>query len=281
MAAFQEPVEAPFPYQLKDRLNDPEDRSAKYRVSNLVTRAVIGVIGFVLPFILIFWEGVVLDQGGVKVRGSLSAYYHTSARDIFVAALCIIGFFLMTYLSGERRTLGFWLSLVAGMAVLGVAFFPKTRPSLPPGAPECGTLPMPEGCSPIQQVLGEQLVAQIHFVCAAVFILILAAICFLVFAKGEEQRSKDPRWGTPPWMATVIRICGGVILLAVLWVAASQFLELTIGPLTPLYLAEVVSVWAFGVAWLLKARDLMQVIPILGRAAGRPPVENQQPAAAD
>jgi hypothetical protein len=280
MAAFQEPVEAPFPYQLKDRLNDPMDRSAKYRVSNLVTRAVIGVIGFVLPFIFIFWEAVIL-RGGVQVRGSLSAYYHTSARDIFVAALCIIGFFLMTYMSGERRTLGFWLSLVAGLAVLGVAFFPKMRPSLPPGAPECGILPMPEGCSPIQQVLGERPVATIHFVCAAVFILSLAAMCFLVFAKGEEERSKDPRWETPSWLATVVRICGGVILLAVLWVAASQFLELTIGPLTPLYLAEVVSVWAFGVAWLLKARDLKQVIPILGRAGERPPVDSRQPAATD
>jgi hypothetical protein len=28
-----------------------------------------------------------------------------------VAALCVIGFFLMTYMSGERRTVGFWLSL--------------------------------------------------------------------------------------------------------------------------------------------------------------------------
>jgi hypothetical protein len=280
MAAFKEPVEAPFPDQLKDRLNDPEDRSAKYRVSNLVSRAVVGVIGFVLPFIFIFWEAVIL-RGGVQVRGSLSAYYHTSARDIFVAALCVIGFFLMTYMSGERRTLGFWLSLVAGLAVLGVAFFPKMRPTLAPGAPECGILPMPEGCSPIQQVLGERLVAQIHFVSAAVFILSLAAMCFFVFAKGEEIRSKDPKWATPPWMATVIRICGGVILLAVLWVAASQFLELTIGPLTPLYLAEVVSVWAFGVAWLLKARDLKQVIPLLRRAGGRPAVESQQPAATD
>jgi hypothetical protein len=280
MAAFQEPVEVPFPYQLNDRLNDPGDRSAKYRVSNLVSRAVIGAIGFVLPFIFIFWEAVIL-KGGVQVRGSLSAYYHTSARDIFVAALCVIGFFLATYMSGERRTLGFWLSLVAGLAVLGVAFFPKMRPGLPTGAPECGIVPMPEGCSPIQQQLGERLVAQIHFVSAAVFILSLAAMCFFVFAKGEEERSKDPRWGTKPWMATVIRVCGGVILLAVLWVAASQFLELTIGPLTPLYLAEVTSVWAFGVAWLLKARDLKQVIPLLRRAGGRPAMENREPAATD
>jgi hypothetical protein len=278
MAVFQEPLRAPYPDQLRDP--DPEDRSAKYRVSNLVTRAVVGAIGFVLPFIFIFWEALIL-KGGVQVRGSLSAYYHTSARDIFVAALCVIGFFLMTYMSGERGTLGFWLSLVAGLAVLGVAFFPKMRPSLPPGAPECGISPMPEGCAPIQQLLGERLVAQVHFVSAAVFILSLAAMCFWVFAKGEEERIKDPNWATKPWMATVIRVCGGVIVLAVLWVAAGHFLELTIGPLTPLYLGEVVSVWAFGVAWLLKARDLRQAIPLLRRGGERPAVERQQPAAAD
>ncbi len=72
-----------------------------------------------------------------------------------------------------------------------------------------------------------------------------------------------------------------VIVAAVLWVAAGHFLELTIGPLTPLYLAEVVSVWAFGVAWLLKARDLKQTIPLLRRAGKRPAMKSQQLAATD
>jgi hypothetical protein len=87
-------------------------------------------------------------------------------RDVFVAGLCVIGFFLITYLSGETKTLDFRLSLLAGVAVLFVVFFPTKRPDLAPDAPLCGVRPMPQGCSPLQQQFGEQLVAGIHFAAA-------------------------------------------------------------------------------------------------------------------
>ena len=98
---------------------------------------------------------------GVHVRGSLSAYYHTSMRDIFVAGLCVTGFLLATYMSG-RSDQDPWYRLVAGVAVLGVVFFPTSRPHLLEDAPRCGITPMPEGCSPIHQQFGETLVAGIH-----------------------------------------------------------------------------------------------------------------------
>jgi hypothetical protein len=43
------------------------------------------------------------------------------------------------------------------------------------------------------------------------------------------------------------------------------------GPLTPLYVAEVASVWAFGLAWLLKARDLFKAL------VGKPPTPDAPP----
>jgi hypothetical protein len=49
-----------------------------------------------------------------------------------------------------------------------------------------------------------------------------------------------------------------VILGAVAWAIIGRFFKVTIWELTPLYLAEVISVWAFGVAWLLKARTLKE-----------------------
>jgi len=231
-----------------DNLADHTKQDVLYRLSNLLTRAIVGTIGILLPLIFIVGETFFL-RGGVHVRGSLSAYYHTSMRDIFVAGLCVTGFFLATYLSGEAKTLDFRLSLVAGLAVLGVVFFPTMRPHLLPGVPRCGTTPMPEGCSPIQQQLGERLVAGIHFSFAAVFILSLAWICF-VFAKREKEQRHDAR------MATIVRSCGWVILGAVAWAIVGGLLKITIWELTPLYLGEVISVWAFGAAWLLKARDL-------------------------
>jgi len=113
---------------------------------------------------------------------------------------------------------------------------------------------MPDGCSSIQQQLGERLVASVHSTFAATFILSLAAMCFFVFAEGEKDRSKRPE------MATIQQACGWVILGAVALVIVGGLLNVTIWELTPLYLGEVISVWAFGVAWLLKARDLWKAL---------------------
>src|ERR1700754_2952853 len=129
-------------------------------------------------------------------------------RDVFVAALCVVGFLLVTYLAGQRNTWDFWLSLVGGVALVGVVFFPTGRPGLLPGAPRCGTAPMPEGCVPIQQALGEGLAATIHFTFALIFIVSLAFIAF-VFAYREKTHRNNNR------MALVQRACGWVIIAAV------------------------------------------------------------------
>ena len=241
---FQRPIGPP------ENLANHKDPKVAYRVTVLWNRAIIGILGILLPLIFIIGEAYFL-RGGVHVRGSISAYYHSPMRDIFVAGLCVIGFFLATYLSGEGRSKDYWLSLVAGLAVLGVVFFPTTRPHLLPEAPRCGVTPMPDGCSPIQQQFGETTIAGIHFTFALIFILSLAAICF-VFASPDREVPE------PPTMQAILRTCGWVILGAVLWAIIGKFLKVTIWELTPLYVAEVISVWAFGVAWLLKARTLKE-----------------------
>ena len=115
MDYFRQPIKPP------DDLTDHNKPEVAYRVGILWNRAIIGVLGILLPLVFIIGEAYFL-KGGVHVRGSISAYYHSSMRDTFIAGLCIIGFFLATYLSGEGKTLDFALSLVAGLAVLGVAF---------------------------------------------------------------------------------------------------------------------------------------------------------------
>jgi hypothetical protein len=223
---------------------DPE----LYARSYLLIRMVVGIIGVLLPLALIVGEAYFL-RGDVHVRGSLSAYYHTSMRDLFVASLCVTGFLLATYMSGKSNP-EFWSSFVAGVAVIGVVFFPTQRPHLLEDAPRCGSTPMPEGCSPIQQRFGENAVAVIHFTCAAVFIMSLAWICLYIFAYREKKYKENGA------MAAIMYTCGWTIVAAVAWAILGGLLKVTIWELTPLYIAEVISVWAFGVAWLLKSRDL-------------------------
>jgi hypothetical protein len=244
-----------------DDMTDHSDPAVLYVLSYLLIRTMVGVIGIVLPFIFIIGE-VYFLRGGVHVRGSISAYYHTSMHDIFVAGLCVTGFLLATYMSGQAKTWDFWLSLVAGITVVGVVFFPTWRPGLPQGAPKCGTMPMPAGCSSIQQQFGEALVARIHSSCAAVFILSLAAISFL-FAYRENKYTHNAA------MARFQKLCGWAIIVAVVWVIVGGLLKITLWELTPLYLGEVISVWAFGASWFLKGKDLRGVLSI--KWAQRPP----------
>jgi hypothetical protein len=235
-------------FQRPQDMTDRSNPAVLYVLSYLLIRTIVGVIGIVLPIVLIIGESFFL-RGGVHVRGSLSAYYHTSMRDFFVASLCVTGFLLATYMSGLTRTWDFWLSLVAGVAVLGVVFLPTSRPGLAHGAARCGTTPEPPGCAAVQQQFGETRVAAIHFTCAIVFILSLAAIAFL-FAYREKCYENNAV------MAAIQKLCGWVIIVAVLGVIVGGIFKVRLGELTPLYLGEVVSVWAFGVSWLLKGYDL-------------------------
>jgi len=238
-------------FERPDDLSDSEDPRVLYARSYLLTRMVIGGIGVLLPTLLFMTDGLFL-RGALSVRGSLSAYYHTSARDLFVAALCITGVMLLTYMAGQASTWDFWLSSTAGLAVLGVAFLPTKRPNLGATAPLCGPDPIavPPGCTQLQQALGETTVATIHYISAGIFIMSLAAICFL-FAHREQIHTE--RTGR----ARLHRICGVLILAAVAWVGLGRAINVDIFSFTPLYVGEVVSVYAFGLSWFVKALDLL------------------------
>jgi hypothetical protein len=231
-------------------------RDAAYTRSYRSMRLVVGALGIGLPIFLIIGEAAFL-RGSVLVRGSLSAYYHSPMQDVFVAGLCVIGFLLVTYMAGEYKTIDFWASLIAGVAVIGVVFFPTTRSGLPPHAPLCGSTPEPPGCSPVEQTLGEHQTAVIHGICAIVFIFFLAVMSFL-FAVSEilpaEERNRNQVLGgrkpgpfRKPGRFWIHLTCTLIILAAGAW----AFWGAGIWQLTRLYIGEVASVWAFGLSWIV------------------------------
>jgi hypothetical protein len=224
------------------------DPAALYVRSYLNLRTGVGILGIALPIVFIIGEAAFL-RGGVHFRGSISGYYHSSMHDVFVAGLSVIGFLLLMYMTAQPRTWDYWLSTIAGATLVGVAFFPTMRPGLKDGAPLCGVEPEPAGCFPIQQALGERVVAVVHFASAAIFISCLAAIAFL-FAYREKKYEGDRR------MEVVQKICGWAIIVAVVFVIIGALTRISLGELTPLYIGEVVAIWAFGISWLLKGRNL-------------------------
>lgn len=220
-------------------------RDESYTHSYRIIRLVVGFLGLALPILFIIEEAVFL-KGGVHVRGSLSAYYHSPTQDFFVGGLCIIGLMLATYMAGEPKSWDFWVSLLAGIAVLGVVFFPTSRPHYLAISGTCGSRHA-ISCSVIESTLGEHQTAVIHAACATVFIVCLAIMSFL-FAISEvlpdQSKARIFRMPILFWAHSGLAI---VILAAGAW----AFWGAQLGQLTPLYIGEVASVWAFGVSWLL------------------------------
>ncbi len=228
-------------------------RDDAYTHSYRIIRLVVGFLGILLPVIFIIGEAVFL-KGGVQVRGSLSAYYHSPMQDAFVGGLCVIGLMLATYMAGEPKSWDFWASLLAGIAVLGVVFFPTSRPPEQASSGPCGS-PKAIGCSSVESILGEHQTALIHAGCAVAFIICLAIMSFL-FALAEVVTDND----RPTSLGQ--RIQGGFrnpalfwahsgLALVILAAGAWAFWGAQLGNLKPLYIGEVGAVWAFGISWLL------------------------------
>ena len=74
--------------------------TARYIRSYLIMRALVGALGIALPFALVLIDGWGFD-GHPFPRTSLSAYYYSGTRELFVGALCAIGVFLITYKVAE------------------------------------------------------------------------------------------------------------------------------------------------------------------------------------
>ena len=228
---------------VQPRLTAPH--AERYVRSYLVMRVAVGALGIALPLLLVLLEPLLFD-GQPFPRGSLSAYYYSGVRELFVGALCAIGVFLVTYKVAERSREN-RLSTYAGGAAIIVALFPTGRPGngVPP--------------TPPQNLLGEETVERVHFGAAAVFIASLAVISFY-FAKpppGNGGRS-------PSFWRRYHLLCAGFIVAALILAAIAG---ITGSPDKGLLFAEAVAVWAFGASWLMKGLELDV---LLGRRKDRP-----------
>jgi hypothetical protein len=199
----------------------------------------VGALGVALPFLLVLIDGLWFD-GSPFPRTSLSAYYYSGARELFVGALAATGVFLIAYKVAEVN-LDNTLSLLAGAGALGVALFPTNRPS------------DRIALTPLQDRLGETAVATVHYVSAAVFISALGAISFC-FGIREGARPARPGRRPPAFWRGFHFTCAAVIALALVWSLVTEAAD--IGPAESLLIGEAVAVWAFGVSWFWKGLEL-------------------------
>ncbi|MFE9688245.1 DUF998 domain-containing protein [Micromonospora sp. NPDC005806] len=192
----------------------------------------IGAVGIALPVVLVV--GHLIAAGRLTLLDSLSGYYHTEMRDIFVGSLCAVGVFLIAY---RYRRPDDVLGSIAGVLAIAVALFPTTV-----GAP-AGTTSH-----------SDRSVGVVHQGAAAGLFLLLAVFCLVLFTRPD-------RVGVPPSPSAVriYRVCGGLILVAIALALASTQLSADVRhTLKPVLWCETVAVFAFGAAWVAKSDALFR-----------------------
>jgi hypothetical protein len=199
-------------------------------LSYVSLRRTIGLIGIGLPF-GVSVGALVLGQRGLL--SSVSAYYYSPTRDVFVAALVVVGAFLLSYRFGRLDDL---LGDVAGVAAIGVALFPTT-----PG-------PHPTG--------RQQAAGILHIVSAGVLFVTLAVFSLFLFTRTAPGSTPSPK----KRMRNAVYRVSGIVMLASL--ALSPIAGLTLSDATkarlhPTFWAESLAIFSFGVSWTVKGRTFL------------------------
>ena len=201
-------------------------------LSYLGLRKAIGIIGTALPFVLAFGKMLLEGPG---IQSSISAYYYTGMRDVFVGSLCAIAVFLMSYRGYERKD-----DIAGDLAcvfAVGAALFPIT----------------PE----MNATSGDKIVGALHLLFAACFFLTLAFFSLVLFRKTDPNKMPTQR---KLQRNTVYTICGYTILacLAVIVIMALMSNDSSVKKLDPVFWLESAAVVAFGVSWLTKGEAILK-----------------------
>lgn len=226
----------------------------------LYLRQVVGWLGTLLPLILLAANPIALSIEHSScgwLPGSVSSYYYSPARNIFVGALCALGLFLIAYVGadlGDRV-----ITDLAGLFALGVAFFPTTPTVTSPASATCETVSQ---LSSRQQIIGD-----VHAVSSVLFFLFLAWMAIRFTTTDSPQPSPEQLGRN-----RIYWICAIVILACVVAEVVTNFLPVSLRPDFPyLFLYEAVGIFAFGVSWFVDDQTLSGLAARLtGHAGGVP-----------
>ncbi|HXY14121.1 MAG TPA: hypothetical protein VEI26_06440 [Terriglobales bacterium] len=201
-------------------------------LSYLALRKAVGGIAFGLPFALAIPWWFLRNH---MIESSISGYYHTGMRNLFVGCLCAISMFMLCCRGYDRK------DEIAGMfsalCALGVAFFPVA----------------PDFCATHHQ----SEIGIVHYVFAALLFSTLAYFCLVLFrmtaANQKLTRQKQQR-------NRVYTACGSLIIASMLLIFVLKLLKVQhlVADLAPTFCFETTALIAFGIAWLIKGETFLK-----------------------
>lgn len=203
-------------------------------LSYLTLRKVLGGLGMLLPLVLLVGGKLLY---GLEIQETVSDYYHTGMRDIFVGVLCAMGVFLYSYKGYSRKDN--WAGTLASVLVIGTALFPTT----------------PVDPTPLTAALGK-----VHIACAVGYFSTLAYFSIALFTKSAPNRPLTPR---KRQRNSVYRACGWVMLAAItssaIYFLLPEGLTAPIdAAIDPVFCLESLAIFAFGVSWFVKGEGILE-----------------------
>jgi drug/metabolite transporter (DMT)-like permease len=219
------------------------NQESSYVLSYLTIRKVIGILAILIPILMAF--GGMMDGSGKGIRESISNYYYSNMQDVFVGILCAVALFLISYKGYDL--IDNISSSVAGIAALGVAFFPMSRHINDP-------VNFPQQQHVGVFFLNESHTYPVHITSAVLFFLVIAFISFFLFTKTGGKKMTEGK----KIRNLVYRICGiGILFFLTLMIAYNIFPKNTgIDKLNPVFWLESLALAFFGFSWLVKGKTL-------------------------
>lgn len=197
-------------------------------------RQLIGWLGFFLPLLLWLIAGWRPTEGLPRwgLLESVSSYYYTGAVVAFVGILSALAVFLFTYEGYDNalRSRDRGAAIVAGIAALGVAFFPTDAPVL---------ALRPSWWTPLMRTL--------HYGSAVVLFGSFIVFALFLFPKSAGKPGEPADRGKKVRNALYV-VCGVFMLACMVWAGIAGANE------SPIFLPEAIALVAFALSWLVKGR---------------------------
>ncbi len=208
-------------------------------ISYKTIRKAIGWFGISLPTSMI--AGNFIFSHCHSIQDSISHYYYTITGSLFVGILCSVALFLIAYKGYPEDTRDNWLTNIAGVFAIGIAFFPTNSDS----TDSCAIFTLAPNT--FREIL--------HIGSAALFFLVLAYISIFLFTKNRGVKTPEKIIRNK-----IYRICGVIIvvcvsLIGLYWLSG---LKSSLSNWKPVFWLESSALFAFGVSWLVKGELVME-----------------------
>lgn len=241
------------PLDISDQGANEKDKN-ELVLSFIAVRRFVGIIGVLLPFLLILYS-LMIDGSGPK--RTISSYFYSGGREILVGSLFGLGVFLYAYKGfskDTRQPSDKLISRAAAICAIGIAFFPMSFANS-----DATVKPVPTW---MQSIFGEGLCYALHGASALIFFACLATFCLVNFQRHKPGSEPDPEKKVRNGIFTFL---GCVIILATIGFLLGSFLQFDSAFV---FWMESIAVWAFGISWLIKGEAMEKALGPIYRLRG-------------